>query len=446
MELESRLGWVQGARRGQASLQYKGHLAGLVVSLALALLGLVDVRRGFLFPDYALQTPWFAFSPWHLLMLGAGVAGCLVSYRRMKEEEARLGPLPLASYVKGLALVVFALLVADLFAYRGVAAARAASAGEVGAGWLEAFGATGWLRPAALAASYLLTVWHATFLGVLLAGLALTVLPHYLRPFLSRTGWGGSLFGAVFALPQPFCSCCASVVAPSLVRRGASRQFTLAFVVGSPMLNVTSLILAALLLPPPYAAVRVAAGLILAVPVTWGVARLADGWRGPRGSASPRRWSQWASRWSGRYCRLFHLEEMVQGRNLSAPSALLASWLTVSLRIALLIVPTLFLLSLVTAGLVQVLPESLANNGLGVVLAAVAGTLLMVPTWAEVPVALQMLQAGFSGPAATLLIVLPPVSLPCLALLGGALGQARVVALLGVVVAGLGAAVGMAFL
>lgn len=446
MEAQAKVGWVKAPGAHQVPVGYRRSLAWFVASLALSLLALVDFRRGFLFPEYATRTPYFAFNPWHVAMLAIGLVGALASYRALRRYESKLGPLSLDGYVKGLTLLLFGLLVADLFTYRGVAAARAAAAGKLGAGWLEAFGVTGWLRPPALAVSYMLTVWHATLLGVLLAGLALTVLPHYLRPLFARTGLGGSLFGAAFALPQPFCSCCASVIAPSLVRRGASSQFTLAFVVGSPMLNLTALILAAVLLPAPYAITRVLAGVLLAVPVTYGVAWLADRWGDAKGDKRPGRWAQWASTWTSLYCRVFHLEELVRGRPMDTPATFLSSWLSVTLRIALLLVPTLFVMSMATAAIIQVLPDAFGNNVPSIVLAAVGGTLLMVSTWTEVPVAQQMIHAGLSGPAATMLVVLPPVSLPCLLLLGGATGRFRVVALLGLVVVGLGIAAGLAFL
>lgn len=346
--------------------------------------------------------------------------------------------------------ILFGLLVVDAFTYRGVPAARAVAAGKVGIGWLEAFGVTGWLRPIALTVSYLLTVWHATFLGALLAGLALTVLPRYLQSFFARTGLGGSVFGALFALPQPFCSCCAAVIAPSLVRQGASTNFSLAFVVGSPMLNLSTLILAAVLLPAPYAITRIVGGVILAVLVTHGVVRLAERWWNPAEVPCPPKEPgplvRWVSLWVDRYVRAFHLEELVRDRPLDTPGAFLSAWFSVSGRIAGILVPTLLVWSVVTAALVQGLPAAFGNNLPSIVLAAVAGTLLMISTWTEIPVALQMIQAGYSGPAATLLLVLPPVSLPCLMLLGGSFGRFRVVALLGLAVVVVGIVAGVVFL
>ncbi|MBI4311467.1 MAG: permease [Chloroflexi bacterium] len=443
MQANPAIGRTQEFSRTPASYQWK--LAALVASLGLMLLTLVDARRAFLFPAYAWKTPYFSLGPWHLAMATAGILGIVVFYRSLKSQEGKIATPRLEGYVKWLTFIIFGMFIIDAFTYRGVAAARAAEAGKVGVSWLNAYGVTGWLKPLALAVSYQLTVWHATFLGVMLAGLALTVLPRYLKPMFARTGLGGSLFGAAFALPQPFCSCCASVISPSLARQGASKQFLLAFVVGSPMLNLTALVLAALLLPAPYAILRVAAGLLLTLPVTFGVAWVASRWEGsgwtPRGPVGMA-----MMRLMNGYCRLFQVDELVKDRRMDTPAAFIGSWLSVSRRIAVLLVPTLFVLGMITSALVQVLPAAFGNNLASVGIAAVAGTVFMVSTWSEIPMAQQMLQAGFNGPAATLLVVLPPVSLPCLMLLGGALANMRMVALLGVTVAVVGFIAGVAFL
>jgi uncharacterized protein len=445
-------GRVDVMRPQQFPIGYPLSLGTFLAFLALSLLAIVDFRRGFLFTTatglggYSINTPYFVFSPWQGLMLAVGLVGLLASYRSVAAYEAELGGVNLERYVRWMALALFGLLVVDVFTYRGVPAARVALAGTLGAGWLEAFGVTGWLRPVALAVSYLVTVWHATFLAVLFAGLALTILPRYMKPFFTRTGFGGNLFGAAFALPQPFCSCCAAMIAPSLTRHGASDNFSLAFVVGSPMLNLSTLIVAALLLPAPYAITRILAGILLTVPVTYGVARLASRWRVGTEDTPHNRFTTWMSRWVGVYCRIFHLEEIVRERPLDRPGAFLPTWFYISGRIALLLVPTLLIGSIIAAAIVQVLPSTFGNDLPSVVIASLAGTLLMISTWTEIPVAQQMIQAGLSGPAATLLVVLPPVSLPCLLLLAGAIGRFRVVALLGVAVAAVGIAAGVIFL
>jgi uncharacterized membrane protein YraQ (UPF0718 family) len=72
---------------------------------------------------------------------------------------------------------------------------------------------------------------------------------------------------------------------------------------------------------------------------------------------------------------------------------------------------------------------------LTVVIAVVAGTLLVVPTAGEIPILQGLAATGFGAmPLGVLLITLPAISLPSMAMLGRALTW-RVVALAGVAVA-----------
>jgi uncharacterized membrane protein YraQ (UPF0718 family) len=146
------------------------------------------------------------------------------------------------------------------------------------------------------------------------------------------------------------------------------------------------------------------------------------------------------------YIRIFNIDRLVADRKTDTPAALVSTWLYASARLALILVPTLFVWSIITAAIVQVSSSALGNNLPGVVAMAVTGTLMMISTWTEIPVALQLIQAGFVGPAATALVVLPPVSLPCLMLLSGSLGKFRVTVLLGLAVVIAGIVAGVIFL
>ncbi len=427
------------------SAGYPGILAGFIGFFSLTLLTLLDVRRGVLFAEYPVRTFFYVFTPWHVPMLALGVAGMYALYRALHRLEAEGAGT--ARYLNLLSITIMALLVLDLFAYRGVPAARSIASGRLAVDWLGAFGVIGWGRPFAQATSFLLNVWHATMLGVLLSGLALTVLPVYLTSYVTRGGFTGSVFGAMFALPQPFCSCCSSVMAPSFVRRGASTTFLLSFIVGAPMLNVTTMLLAFALLPAPFAITRIGSGLVITVLVTYLVARIAHRWESPN---APTPESAPASgrmqRAGGLYLRLFDLDRIIGQRRLDTPSQLVGAWLRASGRIALVLVPTLWAWSVVASAMFQTLPSDFGNNLTSVVLSAVVGTFFMISTWSEIPMALQLIQSGYSGPAAALLVVLPAISLPCMMLLGGALQRFRVVALLSVGVMIVGIAAGALFL
>jgi len=76
---------------------------------------------------------------------------------------------------------------------------------------------------------------------------------------------------------------------------------------------------------------------------------------------------------------------------------------------------------------------------LGVVLLAVAGTLLPIPTGAEIAVVAALLAVGVSGPlAAALLITLPALSLPSLLMVRGVFPRGLLVAVTGLVSSGSG--------
>ena len=428
---------------------YAAVLAGFMCCLALTLLALLDLRRGFLFADYSIRTLFYALTPWHGLMLAAGSTGMFVLHRGLRRREAHLQQPP--HLVRTLTLMVLAMLVIDLFVYRGVPAARSITAGRVGLDWMAAFGVTEWWRPIAQATSYLLNVWHATMLGLLLSGLALTVLPVFVTRHIARSGFTGSLFGALFALPQPFCSCCSSVMAPSLVRRGASTTFLLSFILGAPMLNITTIALALALLPLPFAATRIVAGVVVTILVTHLVARLADRWDRSAAATNtrtvhPTRGPGWLRRIGDIYLGLFDLDRLMRQGTVKTPSQFFSTWLTVSGRLSLVLVPTLWVWSVIASVLFQALPSAFGNNLPSVVLAAFGGTFFMISTWSEIPMALELINAGYDGPAAALLVVLPAISLPCMMLLAGTLGRLRMVVLLSAAVMLAGIVTGTMFL
>src|SRR5207247_2284211 len=67
-------------------------------------------------------------------------------------------------------------------------------------------------------------------------------------------------------------------MAPSFAKRGASTTFLLSFIVGAPMLNITTIVLALALLPAPFAVTRIVAGVVVTVLVTYLVSKAADRW------------------------------------------------------------------------------------------------------------------------------------------------------------------------
>lgn len=432
--------------------------AAFLVSLGLLLLTVVDIRRGFLFPDYfkvGAPSTLLNLDPYHLPLLLVGGLGVWLAYRYMARLEKGLKErgIDLKTLARVVAIVIGVLLVIDLFTYRGVPASRIVDAGEMGVGpgtmglgWgIPVASFPGWLQPMAEGINYLLVVWHATALGMLLGGLFLVAGAGIMVRMKGR-GFGAHLTGVATALPQPFCSCCASPIGATLYRKGASLGPVLAFTVSSPMLNITGLVLASVLLPTEFALLRIGGGIIVGVFITYGVSLIAARWV-IEGEAEVRHGKlfEWSSRILGAYSRLFHFERLFSEGAVDSPAVLISNWLGMAWRLARVVVPVLLVGSVLAVYVVQIMPDY-GNNIIGVAVTAIFATLLMVPTWTEIPLAAGLINNGLTGIAAVVLITLPAVSMPCLFIIAGAVRSLKVALILGLSVLLAGILAGIIFL
>lgn len=94
-------------------------------------------------------------------------------------------------------------------------------------------------------------------LGFLLAGLMHAFIPRvvYSR-YLGGKGFRPVLFGALFGVPLPLCSCGVIPTAMSLRREGASKGSTASFLIATPETGVDSIIATYSLLGLPFAVIR----------------------------------------------------------------------------------------------------------------------------------------------------------------------------------------------
>ena len=96
-------------------------------------------------------------------------------------------------------------------------------------------------------------------------------------------------------------------------------------------------------------------------------------------------------------------------------------WIEIFVRMAVRLIPEYIILVLLLGAarawmFPQIGPE-IGNHILWIVAFAIAGTLFVIPTAGEVPIIQAMLALGMGvGPAGALLMTLPPVSLPSLAM------------------------------
>jgi uncharacterized membrane protein YraQ (UPF0718 family) len=214
------------------------------------------------------------------------------------------------------------------------------------------------------------------------------------------------------------CSCCTAPVAVGLRRRGAAVAASLAYWVGNPVLNPAVLVFLFLVAPWQFGVVRIVVGLLLVVGGTALVARLAGGRTEPE------------------------LPAELRADATSDPvrlGELPVRYLRSLARFALVLVPEYLLVVLLLGFLSGWLSDFSgldARLGVAAVLvAAVVGTLLVIPTGGEIPVVLALAAAGAgAGTAGALLITLPALSVPSMVMVGRAFSWRVTTAMAGVVV------------
>lgn len=263
------------------------------------------------------------------------------------------------------------------------------------------------------------SVWIALVAALLIgAGVQALVPRQALGTAFGRTGATGSVLGAVTAVPCMMCTCCSAPITLSLRRAGASTASALAYWLGNPLLNPAVLAFLALVLPWRYTAVRLVVGTVVVVAVSPVIARLASPDRNPEPVAIPE----------------------------TPPRTALVRYIRSLLRLAVVLVPEYFVVVLAVGafrGWLLPLGHAAATAGFwAVIVAAAAGTLLVIPTGAEIPVIVGLTAAGFgAGVTGAVLIALPAVSLPSMIMVGRALSGRVIAASAGaVVIASLAAA------
>ncbi|HEY8552547.1 MAG TPA: permease [Thermaerobacter sp.] len=271
------------------------------------------------------------------------------------------------------------------------------------------FGPQGYFAAANLDAAWTYTVkyfravWQAALLGIVLGGAVEALLPTpWIRRFLAGSSPRTVLLAGICALPGMMCSCCASPVVAGLRRRHASAGAALAFWLGNPVLNPATLAVLILVLGWQFGLIRLAFGAVMVFGIGFLVDRFfPDENRPPEAVPAP-------------------LEAEAGG---ARSGSWAIRWLQASGRLAAWIVPEYLVMVLVTGLLGGVFfPAGLggwADSPVALPLIALAGTLFVIPTMAEIPIVQGLMAAGLPvGPAAALLLTLPAVSLPGLVILG----------------------------
>jgi hypothetical protein len=259
--------------------------------------------------------------------------------------------------------------------------------------------APSWSAALGYALAYGKAIWQAMLLGLLLGSGIQALLPaNWVQGVLGSRGFRGVLAGGLLAVPGMMCTCCAAPVVVGLRQHQAAPGAAIAFWLGNTVLNPATLVFTGFVLGWHWTLLR----MLLGVPMVFGLGYLANRTTAPGPpmaaelpptEAEPRSAAEVAKRWARVFGRM-------SGR-------LIPEYVVIVL-----------LLGAIRAWMFPHIGPAIGNQWFWIAGFALAGMLFVIPTAGEVPIVQAMLALGLGGgPAAALLMTLPPVSLPSLAML-----------------------------
>jgi uncharacterized membrane protein YraQ (UPF0718 family) len=195
------------------------------------------------------------------------------------------------------------------------------------------------------------------------------------------------------------CTCCAAPVVVGLRERQSSPGGAIAFWLGNSVLNPATLIFIGFVLGWNWTALRFVLGLLMVFGLGYLVNRM----------VTPKEVETAKAR-------------LAQQAASAETSGAFARWIEILWRMSVRLIPEYIVLILLLGGarawlFPHVGPE--IGNQFGWIIAfAVAGAIFVIPTAGEAPIVQAMLSLGMgAGPAGALLMTLPPISAPSLAML-----------------------------
>lgn len=253
------------------------------------------------------------------------------------------------------------------------------------------------------ALAYGAAIWKAMVLGLLLGSGVQALLPRaWILRMLGGTGLGSVVAGGLLSLPSMMCTCCAAPVVAGLRKCQAAPGSAVAFWLGNTVLNPATLIFMGFVLGWQWTGLRLGLGIVMVFGLGWLLNRLGR------------------DRTETVDSRPLQAMQAADGTDLDEPRAF-RRWMRILARMTLRLLPEyLVLVLLLGAARAWLFPEigaGVDNSLLWILGLAVAGALFVIPTAGEVPIVQAMLSLGMAaGPAAALIMTLPPVSLPSLAM------------------------------
>lgn len=250
------------------------------------------------------------------------------------------------------------------------------------------------------------SIWKALVAALLIAAAVDALVPRRrLVGLLSRRGrFGGTFIAGLVAVPCMMCTCCTAPLAGTLRRQGVPTSSVLAYWLGNPTLNPAVLAFLALVAPWQWFATRLVVGSVLVFGVTTLVGRLTDrGGAATAGAAAAR------------------TAEPVDAEADAGVQDAPRRFARTLFRLAVTLVPeyavVVFALGTFRGWLFPFDANAVHWGILAAVLAAILGTLVVIPTAGEIPILQGLTSTGVgAGVVGTLLITLPAISLPSMAM------------------------------
>ena len=282
-----------------------------------------------------------------------------------------------------------------------------------------------WGAALSYALAYGNAIWKAMVLGLLLGSGVQALLPaDWVAKVLGRVGLGAAVAGGLLAIPGMMCTCCAAPVVVGLRERQASPGGAIAFWLGNSVLNPATLIFVGFVLGWGWVGLRLGLGLLM----VFGLGYLVNLMAGSSEDGSSA-------------ARLIELTAERDSTNA------FGRWLAILGRMSIRLIPEyvvlVLLLGATRAWLFPHVGPEIGNDLKWILIFAAAGALFVIPTAGEVPIVQAMLALGVgAGPAGALLMTLPPISLPSLAMVAPSF-RTKVLLTVTAAVAGFGIAGGL---
>ncbi|WP_231984681.1 permease [Mycobacterium sp. 852014-52144_SCH5372336] len=270
----------------------------------------------------------------------------------------------------------------------------------LGVGGVKVGDAPSWHAATTFFSSYVTAIWPALLVALLLSACIQAFVPRsWLPQLLNRrnTVWSAAA-GGVASTPSMMCACCSAPVAVTLRRSGVNQAAAVAYWLGNPLLNPAVLVFLLCVAPWQWTATRLVVGVGA---VVGGSALVAMVSRRETNGGPPN----------------FDAAQIKPpGDEASAP----VRFGRALFRLCVVLVPEYLVLVLVIGagrGWLMELIEPANYSVLVVVIAAVLGTLIVIPTAGEIPILQGLALLGVSsGVLGALLTTLPAVSLPGIAM------------------------------